>query len=105
MSEPNEISRGFRPKTHEDSDPEEEITFDDGSKRSMINMLGCGSAGCPATFQTTRKRAWHMQLRHPGEYAGPTEEMLAMSEIMKERYGKDANLGRTWTIQEINEDE
>lgn len=112
--ERKEVSREFRPLKHEHSDPEEVINYDDGSSRIMINMLGCSSPGCEASFKTTRKRAWHIQTAHPGEYSGPTEDMMFLSDIMKERFGKDNNMGRTygnlrgkerWQIEEMKDDE
>lgn len=100
MSELNEnqFREQYRPKEHPDSDPELITSWDEqGNPRGWrMNMLGCGSAGCPATFNKVENRAAHMKSAHPGEYRGPTEEMLALSEIMKENYGDDAGLGKTF---------
>lgn len=114
MGERKEIRREPLPLEHEHSDPEHEVFWDDGTSSIMMNMLGCSSPGCKASFSNTRKRAWHIQTAHPGEYPGPTMDMMVLSDIMKENYGGDAGIGRTygnmrgkerWQIEEMKDDE
>ena len=101
MSERNEIRRETRPLEHPDSDPQETIYYDDGTSKTMINMLTCASRNCPATFNSTRKRAWHIQTAHPGEYSGPNEAMSRLSDVLKDSWGSDGDLGRTYTKDEL----
>lgn len=101
MSEPKEIKREFKELAHPDSDPEEVVHYDNGTSRYKMNMLVCDSPNCPATFKSTRRRAFHIQTAHPGEYSGPNEAMLQMSEILKSQFNDDADLGRTYTKNEL----
>lgn len=38
--------------------------------------LGCPAKGCRKAFYTPDERRAHIVAKHPGEYAGPTDEML-----------------------------
>lgn len=109
-----EIRREPLPLEHEHSDPEYKVFLADGRSYQTMNLLGCSTPGCKASFSNSRKRAWHIQTAHPGEYSGPSEDMMFLSDLMKDRYGKDASIGRTygnlrgkqaWEIDEMKDDE
>lgn len=101
MSAPKEIKRENRHMEHQDSDPEETIHYDDGTSKIMLNMLTCVSSNCPATFKSTRKRSWHIQTAHPGDYSGPNEAMSNLSNVLKDAWGDDNDLGRTYTKDDL----
>jgi len=98
-TEVKRTQRPLNPKLHEDSDHEYDIEYSDGSKATQLTMLGCSSPKCEAEFTTTRKRSWHIQTRHPGEYSGPTEAMSWFSDILKSHGGGDGDLGTTHTFK------
>lgn len=43
--------------------------------------LGCSSPGCKSAFYTTQERFEHIRSKHPGEYAGPTEDMHQFAQM------------------------
>lgn len=66
----------FSDVPHPDSDPVDppEVN-EDGNISYYVNMLGCSVPGCNANFNHPMTRAWHIRQRHPGEYAGATQDM------------------------------
>lgn len=44
-------------------------------------------------------RAWHISQRHPGEYAGASEDMQILQDIVQERHGMDMGFGKRYTFK------
>jgi hypothetical protein len=53
-------------------------------KPGYINMLGCASPGCKATFSKANRRTAHIEMMHPGENSGPSPDMIQLARIRPE---------------------
>lgn len=95
-----------RDEPHPDSDPEE---------GGYVNGLGCPN--CHATFHNMDNRTSHIRKRHPGEYSGPTADMLFMIDrIRGEEGGEDFERpswkytihgadDAKWTVEDVTDED
>ena len=49
-------------------------------KRDYEPGLGCIGKGCTKGFYTEAERSAHIKKAHPGEYQGPTADMMFVKE-------------------------
>ena len=89
------LSDQFKNVPHPDSDPTRSAKQSDGRVVQYINMLGCPSPGCNADFNHPMTRAWHISQRHPGVYAGASEDMA----MLEEASGRDLGFNKRYTFK------
>lgn len=46
-----------------------------------VPILGCSDYNCPARFYTAPARKAHIEVMHPGQNSGPTEEMIRLGRM------------------------
>lgn len=90
----------FNDVPHPDSDPvSPPEPIEGGGYRYHMNMLGCSSRGCNATFNHPMTRAWHISQRHPGEYSGPSEDMQMLQDIVQDRGNMDLGFNKRYLFK------
>jgi len=90
----------FKDTPHPDSDPTDPpVVHEDGRTSYSINMLRCSVRGCNADFNHPMTRAWHISQRHPGEYAGASEDMQILQDIVQQHHGMDMGFSKRYTFK------